>query len=109
MKNTMLVAAFGILFAIGLTSMVGDPPYNAQHCNEDCAIFVELGFFQGQGECRHACSTCNIALHENGANNAATFANCVCNLTASFFGLEAAGFSNHGDCLKFYKGVFNGN
>ena len=87
--------------------MIEEPPYNAKQCNEDCELFVEIGLFQDQGECRHACNSCTVGYKQNGAANAATFANCQCNLIESFLGLETAGFSSHGDCVQFFKDLYN--
>jgi len=105
MKQSILLAAMGVLFFIGLTSMaLTPPPYNATQCQEDCELFVDLGIFSGQGACMSACATCT-----NPSSGAGSVAACNCHILEDTQGLEAFGFSNFGQCVNFVKDLIGGN
>ena len=106
MKQSILLAAMGVLFFIGLTSMaLSPPPYNATQCQEDCELFVDLGIFSSQGVCISACNTCT-----NPSSSAGSVAVCICHqLDDSPGAFEFYGLNNFGECVNFVKDLFGGN
>ena len=103
-KKVVLTSAMGLLFFVGLTSMISmDPPYNAANCTTDCSAFVEAGIFSSHGVCMSACNTCT-----NPSSSAATVGVCICTQLNDGPGFELFGFNNMGDCVTTLKALFSG-
>ncbi len=99
MKKFLLTAAMGVLFFVGLTSMVKAPP-PAFDCNGLCSAIVGV-FVPTQGQCMSTCRTCTNALTKD--VGAGATANCVC----KFFDVLGGVNGTHGECINAVKSIIN--
>ena len=98
MKKFILTAAMGVLFFVGLTSMMSTPPPPPPFdFKEECAILIALGYFPNQGACVSTIATCG-----NPGQGEGKQAVCICNIIDALFGLENEGI-NFGQCVTIIK------
>jgi hypothetical protein len=106
MKKFLLTAVMGVLFCIGLTSMVNlSSPKNHESldCKELCAS-EELGeFFSNKGQCMSFCKVCT-----NPSQSTGNTAVCICKLVdAGVIEDDELQDKNFGQCVKTVKGFIN--
>ena len=96
MKKFLLTAAMGVLFFVGLTSMVSMSAKQTQDCQGSCDYLVGAGLFPSHGACISACHTCT----EPG--NETSYAVCLCKIFDAQGQLKDMGW-NFGQCVTIVK------
>ncbi len=97
MKKLMMTAVMGVLFLVGLTSMISTPPPPPFDCNSACTELVGAGLFPTAGACQSACRTCTNPSNGN-------YAVCICKNVGAFEDDPLLGEKNMGQCLQLVKG-----
>ncbi|WP_345270849.1 hypothetical protein [Nibrella viscosa] len=101
MKKLLMPAVMGVLFLVGLTSMISTPPPPPYDCESDCSVFVGWGLFPTEGACMSACRTCTNPASNN--DKSATYAVCMCKIAGPFYNIENGGQKNFGQCVEMIK------